>query len=53
MIIYHGKMRILAIRNDGIGDVVLTLPAISSIRRLYPTSHIAMLVKEQTKRQLA
>lgn len=42
-------MRILAIRNDGIGDLILTLPAISRIRKLYKNAHIALLVREETK----
>jgi len=45
-------MRILLIRNDGIGDLVLTLPSISAVRRLYPTSHIAILVSNYNKELL-
>ncbi|MEW6680104.1 MAG: glycosyltransferase family 9 protein [bacterium] len=42
-------MKILVIRNDGIGDLILTLPAISSIKRLYPDGFISILVSPYTK----
>ncbi|MBN2031473.1 lipopolysaccharide heptosyltransferase II [bacterium] len=36
--------RMLVIRTDRIGDVVLSLPVITALRRKYPQAHIAMLV---------
>ncbi len=36
--------RILVIRTDRIGDVVLSLPVVTALRREYPQAHIAMLV---------
>ncbi|MEW6102623.1 MAG: glycosyltransferase family 9 protein [bacterium] len=42
-------MKILIVRNDGIGDIILTLPAISGIRRLYPDASISILVSPYTK----
>lgn len=36
--------RILLVRNDRIGDLVLTLPAFEAVRRLWPRAHIAALV---------
>ena len=35
--------RILIIRPDAIGDMVLTLPAIAAIKRQYPNSHITLM----------
>jgi heptosyltransferase III len=40
--------RILAIRNDGIGDLVLTMPALAAVRRHFPKSHLAALVSPAT-----
>ncbi len=36
--------RILVIRTDRIGDVVLSLPVVTALRRRYPKSHLAILV---------
>ena len=36
--------RILLVRNDGIGDVVLTLPAMLAVRRRFPEAYIAALL---------
>ncbi len=36
--------RILVIRTDRIGDVVLSLPVVTTLRRQYPKAYIAMLV---------
>ena len=36
--------RILIIRTDRIGDVVLSLPVVTALRRKYPDAYIAMLV---------
>jgi ADP-heptose:LPS heptosyltransferase len=37
--------RILVVRNDRLGDLVLTLPAIRALREAYPASWIALLVR--------
>lgn len=37
--------RIIIIRMDRIGDVVLSSPAIKAVRKAYPKSHIAVLVR--------
>lgn len=37
--------RIVVIRNDRMGDLVLTLPAIHALRRCYPAAWIAVLVR--------
>lgn len=37
--------KILIIRNDRLGDLVLSLPAIAALRRQYPTSKLAVLVQ--------
>jgi heptosyltransferase-2 len=42
-------MKILIVRNDRIGDLILSLPAISALRRRYEDAHIAVLVRENTK----
>jgi ADP-heptose:LPS heptosyltransferase len=36
--------RILLVRNDRIGDLVLTLPAFEAVRRSWPQAHVAALV---------
>jgi lipopolysaccharide heptosyltransferase II len=40
-----GKARILIIRLDRLGDLVLTLPVIESLRRYYPEARISILVR--------
>ena len=40
--------RILIIRLSSIGDVVRTLPALTSLRRQYPGSHIAWAVEDKS-----
>lgn len=39
------NLKILIIRLDRIGDVVLSLPAVQAIRRRFPNAHIAMMVR--------
>lgn len=41
--------RILVVRTDRIGDVVLTTPVLKALRENYPQSHIAMMVSPQTR----
>lgn len=41
--------RILIVRNDNIGDVVLTTPAIEALRKHYPDAYIAILVAEYAR----
>ena len=36
--------RILVVRTDCIGDVVLSLPVVTALRRAYPGAYLAMLV---------
>jgi ADP-heptose:LPS heptosyltransferase len=40
--------RILVVRTDRIGDVVLTLPMVDVLRMNYPDAYIAMIVREYT-----
>ena len=40
-----GINKILIRGTNWIGDAILTLPAVSSIRATYPKAHIAVLVK--------
>jgi lipopolysaccharide heptosyltransferase II len=42
------KKRILLLRTDKIGDVILTTPALSLLRQHYPTAHIAFLANPYT-----
>lgn len=42
-------MRILIIRTDRIGDVVLSTPAITATRKAYPDAYIAVMVSSQAK----
>jgi len=41
--------RILIVRTDRIGDVLLSTPVVEALRLKYPGAHIAMLVSGQTK----
>lgn len=41
--------RILVVRTDRIGDVVLTTPVLKALRENYPHAHIAMMVSPRTK----
>ena len=41
--------RILVTRTDRLGDVVLSTPVIRVLRKLYPGSYIAMMVRPQNK----
>lgn len=45
MKIKNGKIRILLIRTDRIGDVLLSTPAIKALRDAYPDAYIAMMVR--------
>jgi len=40
--------RILVIRTDRLGDVILTLPMLSLIREWYPGAHLAMMLNRYT-----
>ena len=40
--------RILIVRNDRIGDVILTLPIAQVLRNYFPSAHIAMLIQRYT-----
>jgi lipopolysaccharide heptosyltransferase II len=40
--------RLLVVRNDRIGDLVLTLPTIEAARRAFPNAHLAVLVTPYT-----
>ncbi|MFC1621606.1 lipopolysaccharide heptosyltransferase II [Candidatus Omnitrophota bacterium] len=42
-------MRILIIRTDRIGDVVLSTPVITAARKAFPEAYIAMMVSSQAK----
>lgn len=41
----QGYKRILIVRMDRVGDLVLSTPAIKAVRDAYPESHIAVLVR--------
>ena len=43
------NLRILLVRNDKIGDLVLATPAIRALRETYPKSYIAMLVNDYAR----
>lgn len=45
--------RVLLVRNDRLGDMVLTLPAFKAVRRLWPHSHLSALVPPYTAPLLA
>ena len=41
--------KILVVRNDNIGDLILTTPAIEALRRAFPDVFLAVLVADYTK----
>jgi heptosyltransferase-2 len=45
-------LRILIVRTDRIGDVILSIPVISALRRSFPEDHIAFLTRSYTKELL-
>ncbi|HAH20069.1 MAG: lipopolysaccharide heptosyltransferase II [Omnitrophica WOR_2 bacterium GWF2_43_52] len=47
MAVKNDFKRILVVRTDRIGDVVLTTPVLKALRDNYPKSHIAMMVAPQ------
>jgi lipopolysaccharide heptosyltransferase II len=44
----HKLKRILVVRTDRLGDVVLTLPVVSRLRSRFPQAHIGMLLRRYT-----
>ena len=40
--------RILVVRTDRLGDVVLTLPVLSSLRRCFPRARVSVLLRQYT-----
>lgn len=49
MISLDGIKKILIVRNDNIGDVILTTPAVEALRKCYPDAYIAILVAEYAR----
>lgn len=45
---FKSKPRFLLVRTDKIGDVILTTPAITSLRKKYPDAYIAYLCRSYT-----
>lgn len=45
--------RILVVRNDRLGDLVLTLPALEAVRRHWPQAHVSVLVSRYAAPLLA
>ncbi len=43
------QLRILIVRHDRIGDVVLSTPLPREIKRVYPNSYVAVMVRNYTK----
>ena len=44
-----GIKRILIVRTDRIGDVVLSTPTLTAVRKAFPKAYIAMMVSQETK----
>jgi heptosyltransferase III len=44
----QASKRILLVRTDRLGDVILTLPMLPLVRKCFPGAHIAMLLKKYT-----
>lgn len=49
----HSFNRILVVRTDRIGDVILTLPMLEAVRKNFPRAHVAVLVRQYTRELLA
>jgi len=47
--IRNGFRRILVVRTDRLGDVILSTPAVKALRQAFPQSYIAMLVSSYAK----
>jgi len=45
--------KVLVIRNDNIGDVLCTTPALTALRRRFPTAHLAILVASYAREAVA
>jgi heptosyltransferase-2 len=41
----EGVRRLVVVRDDRLGDVVLTLPAVAALRRAYPDARLALMVR--------
>src|SRR4051794_32369083 len=41
-----GSPRILVVRPDRIGDVILSTPVIETLKRRYPKAHVTVMVRE-------
>jgi len=41
-----GVRRMVVVRHDRLGDLVLSLPAIDALRRVYPGAHLALMVRQ-------
>lgn len=41
--------KILVLRNDRIGDLILSLPAISALKDSYPQAHLGVLIQDYTQ----
>jgi heptosyltransferase-3 len=44
----HRLQNILVVRTDRIGDVILTLPSIETLKSSFPSAHVSMLVSSYT-----
>ena len=42
----QGRLRILVVRPDRLGDVILSTPVFEAIKKHYPRSHLSVLVRE-------
>jgi len=40
-----GVRRLIVVRHDRLGDLVLTLPAVDALRRAYPSARLALMVR--------
>ncbi|MBI5234095.1 MAG: glycosyltransferase family 9 protein [Deltaproteobacteria bacterium] len=47
-----GFRKILVVRNDNLGDVICTTPAIEALRKTFPDAYIAVLVADYTREAL-
>ena len=44
-----GKEKVLVVRADRIGDVILSLPVLEAIKSSYPKSHLTMMISPYTR----
>ena len=45
--LFEGVRRLMVVRHDRLGDLLLTLPAVDALRRAYPAARLALMVRPE------